>query len=170
MADQHMTCPQCGGELAVLSDDKRECQSCKKTFTVTTNLVSEEAVAAEETPASVKKGVPVKDRYNQCPRCGGELFLMPDGKRQCQNCKTRYMLMPRSSAIRGSAIAGDDVFDDGMESSGKKKKKKKSAGVIALIIAVVLLIAAVGGFLGYRFLFGDSDTAAGETGYEDVAN
>lgn len=158
MADQHMQCPQCGGELVILSDGKRECQSCKATYTVATNLIPDNASDEATTPAADKapdapKGVPVTDRYNRCPRCRGELFLMSDGKRQCQSCKTKYVLMPRSAAVRTTAVAGDDAFDDETASSGKKKKKK-SVGVVIAVIVALLVIAAAGAFLANQYLFG----------------
>ena len=177
MADQHMQCPQCGSELIVLDDGRRECPSCKVQFTVTTSLVpdkapaSDEAPVADKTPAAAPNGVPVKDRYNRCPRCRGKLFLLSDGKRQCQSCKTKYVLMPRSAAVRTTAVAGDDAFDNEKKSSGKKKKKK-SAGVVIAVIAALLLVAAAGAFLANQFLFGGGGIGKGdlqdETAYSDT--
>ena len=153
MADRFMQCPQCGGELVILDDGKRQCQSCQMKY-----MLASRARAA--TPAAEEEnGEPVTDQYNQCPRCGGELVMLSDGKRKCQSCGMKYVLMPRSASGRAFAPAGiSDEYGGGGyvgASAASGKKKKKSSGVAAVLIAAALLLTAAGGFVAYRYFFAD---------------
>lgn len=191
MADQYMQCPQCGGDLVMLDDGKRQCPSCNKTYMLVTRAPSAEAPMAAGAPAAAENGGPVTDRYKQCPQCGGDLFMLNDGKRQCQSCGMKYMLVPRpasagTAVVHEAAPAGKKASKKrkkasaGTPTAANKKGKKKSAGaVIAVVVVVVLLLAAVGGFLANRFLFGnsggignestfDTEQQAGETTWTEV--
>lgn len=171
--DQYMQCPQCGGDLAILDDGKRQCGSCGKKYMLMTRPVTGGTLAADQT------GEPVADQYNQCPQCGGDLVMLSDGKRQCQSCGQKYILVTRAA---GAAAAADGVtVADGAEPVGKKttvskkastskktsvgkkgtaktssagkKRKKGFLGVVFLLVLAVLLGGAVAGYLGYLPFF-----------------
>lgn len=164
MADQFMQCPQCGGELVMLDDGKRQCQSCQMKFVLQSRV-------SAATPAVVEEnGEPVTDQYNQCPRCSGELLMLSDGKRKCQSCGMKYVLMPRSASGRAFAFAGEPDGESALGYGGAAgKKKKKSIGVVVALIVAALLVIAAGGFMAYRYFFADNEDIQSGTFYSDTS-
>ena len=78
-------CPNCGGDVDALGDNKYRCKYCANTFTVSTQTKSDSSIARTNTIDGVTQKEK-KKALAPCPRCNSWNTNVENGIFYCEDC------------------------------------------------------------------------------------